>query len=224
MQTYVVEHGAQHIEPGQFALRGSILDVYSYSSELPFRIDFFGDDIDSIRTFEVDTQLSKDKREQVEIVPELAVVEERVSLLSFLPSDAVLVVKDFLYVHDAIGRTYDEGFSAQALKERMEEATEVEQQTILEEMNKEAQLMTASQFMHEASAFHRYPILTPQIEYIMSKATSAFKNDPYVKDYYQTAQENEQRMNGLSDPATPAGQTLPDSLSGHAPLLNVPKP
>ena len=142
-------------EPGQFALRGSILDVYSYSSELPFRIDFFGDDIDSIRTFEVDTQLSKDKREQVEIVPELAVVEEKVSLLSFLPSDATLVVKDFMYVHDAIGRTYDEGFSAQALKERMEEATEVEQHTILEEMNKEAQLMTASQFMHEASAFRR---------------------------------------------------------------------
>ena len=142
-------------EPGQFALRGSILDVYSYSSELPFRIDLFGDDIDSIRTFEVDTQLSKDKREQVEIVPELAVVEEKVSLLSFLPSDAVLVVKDFMYVHDAIERTYDEGFSAQALKERMEEATEVEQHTILEEMNKEAQLMTASQFMHEASAFRR---------------------------------------------------------------------
>ena len=46
-------------EPGQFALRGSILDIYSYSSELPFRIDLFGDDIDSIRTFEVETQLSK---------------------------------------------------------------------------------------------------------------------------------------------------------------------
>ena len=59
-------------EPGQFARRGSILDVFSYSSEYPFRIDFFGDDIDSIRTFEVETQLSRDKRDKVEIVPELA--------------------------------------------------------------------------------------------------------------------------------------------------------
>ena len=56
-------------EPGQFAVRGSIVDVYSYSSEYPFRIDFFGDDIDSIRTFEVQNQLSRDKRQQIEIVP-----------------------------------------------------------------------------------------------------------------------------------------------------------
>ena len=49
-------------EPGQFAVRGSILDVYSYSCEYPFRVDFFGDEIDTIRTFDVENQLSKDKR------------------------------------------------------------------------------------------------------------------------------------------------------------------
>ena len=59
-------------EPGQFALRGSILDVYSFSSEYPFRIDFFGDDIDSIRTFEVEDQLSRDRQSQISIVPELS--------------------------------------------------------------------------------------------------------------------------------------------------------
>ncbi len=53
-------------------------------------------------------------------------------------------------------------------------------------------------FMIFTSQF-RYPVLTPQIEDIMSKATDKFKNDPYVRDYYQTAQENEQRMNGLDD-------------------------
>lgn len=88
-------------EPGQFALRGSILDVYSFSSENPFRIDFFGDDIDSIRTFEVDTQLSQDRRERVSIVPEMAEGdEERVSFFSFLPTDTLLVAKDLLYVRD----------------------------------------------------------------------------------------------------------------------------
>ena len=145
-------------EPGQFALRGSILDVYSYSSEQPFRIDFFGDDIDSIRTFEVDTQLSKDKRDQVEIVPELAMAEEKVSFLSFLPGDTLLVAKDFLYVHDAIGRIYEEGFSSQALKERLEGATEVEQRAITQEMSKEAQLTTAAQFAREAGAFSHIEI------------------------------------------------------------------
>ena len=75
---------------------------------------------------------------------------------------------------------------------------------------------------------YRYPILTPQIEYIMSKATKSFKNDPYVKEYYQMAQENEKRMNGLSDVAgsqveQPRLQT--DSLVTQpvTPLTNVPQ-
>ena len=143
-------------EPGQFALRGSILDVYSYSSEYPFRIDMFGDDIDSIRTFEVDTQLSRDRREQVEIVPELAVTQEqKVSFLSFVPADTLLVVRDFLYVRETIDRIYEEGFSTQALTERMEGATEQEQQAIMNEMRKEVQLMTGSRFLNEAVALRR---------------------------------------------------------------------
>ena len=145
-------------EPGQFALRGSILDVYSFSSELPYRIDFFGDDIDSIRTFEVDTQLSKDRCEQVEIVSELAVAEEKVSFVSFLPDDTLLVAKDYLYVYDAIDRTYEEGFSQQALKERMEGATEQEQRAIMLEMTKETQLISGSRFSREAAAFRRIEI------------------------------------------------------------------
>ena len=143
-------------EPGQFALRGSILDVYSYSSELPFRIDLFGDDIDSIRTFEVDTQLSKDKCEQIDIVPELGVVEDnKVSFLSFLPENSLLVVKDFLYVRDAVERTYQEGFSQQAMTERLESATEQEQQDIMREMRRELQLISGPQFGREAVAFRR---------------------------------------------------------------------
>ena len=142
-------------EPGQFALRGSILDVYSYSGELPFRIDFFGDDVDTIRTFEVDTQLSKDRLQQVTIVPELATSEERVPFLSFLPQDSLLVVKDFLYVRDAIDRIYQEGFSDQALRERLESATEQEQHAIRQEMRKESQIISGQQFTRDAIAFRR---------------------------------------------------------------------
>ncbi|MBQ2447006.1 MAG: transcription-repair coupling factor, partial [Bacteroidales bacterium] len=57
-------------EPGQFALRGSLIDVYSWSNELPYRIDFFGDEIESIRSFEVETQLSKEMFEEIRIIPE----------------------------------------------------------------------------------------------------------------------------------------------------------
>ena len=146
-------------EPGQFALRGSILDVYSYSSEFPYRIDLFGDDIDSIRTFEVETQLSKDKCEQVEIVPELGLTEtEKIPFLSFLPDTTTLVAKDFLYVHDAIDRTYQDGFSQQALTERLEGATEMEEQAIRMEMKKEVQLISGQTFARDMVGFRRIEI------------------------------------------------------------------
>ncbi len=153
-------------EPGQFALRGSILDIYSFSSELPFRIDLFGDDIDSIRTFEVDTQLSKSMREQVEIVPELSVVEEKMPLLSFLADDVLLVAKDFQYVQDVVERTYQEGFSQQALTERLESATEMEEKEVRMEMQREMQLVSGAQFSSDIQRFRRvemgnHPSFTP---------------------------------------------------------------
>jgi len=142
-------------EPGQFALRGSILDVYSFSCEYPYRIDFFGDDIDSIRTFEVEDQLSKEQRGKVEIVPELATSEDKVPFLSFVPKEVVLVTKDYLYVRDAIDRAYQEGFSSQARMEQMEGATEMEQREIERQMQKESQLITGTQFMSDAEQFRR---------------------------------------------------------------------
>lgn len=143
-------------EPGQFALRGSILDVYSYSCEYPYRLDFFGDEIDSIRTFEVEDQLSKDRRDRVEIVPELATMtENKVSFLSFIPEDVILVTKDFLYVREAVDRAYREGFSDQARMEQLEGATEMERREIECRMRKESLLITGAQFMSDAEAFRR---------------------------------------------------------------------
>ena len=141
-------------EPGQFARRGSILDVFSFSSEYPFRIDFFGDEIDTIRTFEVENQLSKDKCDNVTIVPELSQSnEERIPILQFLPKDTFLCMKDFTYVCDIINKVYEEGFSKQALVEMTAGATEMECQEIMNRMRSEIQLVTASTFMRDALDF-----------------------------------------------------------------------
>ena len=141
-------------EPGQFARRGSILDVFSFSSEYPFRIDFFGDEIDTIRTFEVENQLSKDKCDNVTIVPELSQGnEERIPILQFLPKDTFLCVKDFTYVCDIINKVYEEGFSQQALVEMTAGATEMECQEIMNRMRSDIQLVTASTFMRDALDF-----------------------------------------------------------------------
>ena len=103
-------------EPGQFATRGSILDVFSFASEYPYRIDFFGDEIDSIRTFEVESQLSKEKKSAVNIVPELTGVSgDSVTFLDFLPSQALLCVKDLLWVRERIQSIHDEVLSSQAI-------------------------------------------------------------------------------------------------------------
>ena len=143
-------------EPGQFAIRGSILDIYSFSHELPYRIDFFGDDIDTIRTFEVESQLSKERKDSIEIVPELSsLVDDKIPFLSFLPKNTVLVAKDFRFISDTIARIYDEGFSKQALAERLEDKTEQEQQTIRKEMERERQLCTATEFIRAAELFKR---------------------------------------------------------------------
>ena len=154
------DYGFQEVdyvyEPGQFAVRGSILDVYSFSCEYPYRIDFFGREIDTIRTFEVQDQLSKDKQSDIEIVPELATsATEKISFLKFLPSDTVLVAKDFAYIHDVIERVYAEGFSRQAVTERLEGATEMEQKQIMSELNKEKSLITPYQFTEDAATFRR---------------------------------------------------------------------
>ena len=152
------EYGFQEVdyvyEPGQYSVRGSILDVYSFSCENPFRIDFFGREIDTIRTFEVQDQLSKDKLNEIEIVPELATLTtERVSFLNFLPSNSVMVYKDFAYIRDIIAHVYDEGYSKQAITEQLEGATEIEQKQIIDELNKEKTLLSPSQFAQQAATF-----------------------------------------------------------------------
>lgn len=149
-------------EPGQFAVRCSILDVYSYSSEYPFRIDFFGDEIDTLRTFEVETQLSLQKRKQVEIVPELAQAdhEQLTSFLHLLPEETLIVTKDLHYVADRIGKIFDEGFSKSAQTEQMEGKSEVEQEAIRQQMLAETKLIGRGKFLTDALGFRRIETAT----------------------------------------------------------------
>ena len=216
-------------EPGQFALRGSILDIYSYSSELPFRVDLFGDDIDSIRTFEVETQLSKDKLQQVTIVPELSMTEEKMSFLSFVPKETLLVFKDFLYVRDAIDRIYQEGFSEQAMTERLEGATEQEQHEIMLQMRKESQLISGAQFSRDAVDFRRIemghrPSGLPDatISFHISPQPQFHKNfdllqqslEQYLADGYQLCilADSKKQLERLRDIFAEKGSVLFDSV------------
>jgi transcription-repair coupling factor (superfamily II helicase) len=89
-------------EPGEFSLRGGILDVFSFSNDEPYRIEFFGNEIDSIRIFDVETQLSKDKIKKISIIPNVEnkqSAENRESFLKYLSSKTVVFAQnlDLLY-------------------------------------------------------------------------------------------------------------------------------
>lgn len=82
-------------EPGQFAVRGSIVDVYSFSSDTPYRIDFFGDEVDSIRTFDIQQQTSVERKQSVTVIPEMSAPEDNmVPLTAYLPEGSTLVYKE----------------------------------------------------------------------------------------------------------------------------------
>lgn len=103
-------------EPGQYAVRGSILDVFSFSCEYPYRIDFWDDEIESIRTFDVVNQLSKDKLDSVTLVPEFENTSQScVSFLDFIPKETIIVTKDRTWIKEKIKSVSNEAYSHQAI-------------------------------------------------------------------------------------------------------------
>ena len=92
-------------EPGQFAVRGGILDIYSFGNEKPYRIELFGNEVDSIRIFDPETQLSERKLLQVNIIPNVETqfeTGEKISLLEFLPANTVVWTEDWNFIKEKI--------------------------------------------------------------------------------------------------------------------------
>ena len=147
-------------EPGEYALRGSILDVFSFSSELPFRIDFFGDEVETIRTFEVQSQLSKQLCVEAHIVPhveEQSSAAELVPFIDFLPPATRLVVRNFGFLTAAVQKVYDEGFARQAVAE-MEASSEMEAAELEARFSAAAQLVSGSRLERELAPLQRFEL------------------------------------------------------------------
>ena len=153
LRSYGFEFVDYVYEPGQFAVRGSIVDVFSFSSEYPFRVDFFGDEVDSIRLFEVESQLSKEKKEEVVIVPDLSRSLEKggtgglVSFLHFLPAQTVLAMHDLLWLQERVQAVHDESLSTQAVAARQAEEND--------SISLEGKLIDGSEFTAQVLEFRR---------------------------------------------------------------------
>lgn len=186
-------------EPGQYAIRGSIIDVYSFSSEYPYRIDFFGNEVDSIRTFEVESQLSREKKESISIVPELTSgVSTEVSFLDFIPSDTIIGTKDFLWLRERIQAVYEEAVSPQAII--AQEASESGY------AHMEQKLVDGSEFTARALDFRRIefghkPTGTPQttVQFSCSVQPIFHKNFDLVSSSLHSYLEQKYTIYILSD-------------------------
>jgi transcription-repair coupling factor (superfamily II helicase) len=89
-------------EPGQFAVRGGIVDIFSFSDNKPYRVDFFGDEVESLRTFSIDTQLSEDRLSFIDVVPNLknaALSDAKESIFSFVPSQTIFWIQELDFLH-----------------------------------------------------------------------------------------------------------------------------
>lgn len=110
LQTYDFEKADFVYEAGQFAVRGGIIDVFSYAHDLPYRIELFGDEVDSIRTFDPVSQLSEESVKQINIIPNIQtrlLEEVRQSFLSFLPRNTKFWFKDYQQTIDTIDAYFD---------------------------------------------------------------------------------------------------------------------
>jgi len=103
-------------EPGQYAVRGSIIDVFSYAADKPFRIDFFGNDIESVRSFSTDDQLSVNRLKEISIVPniqDITIEKTHENITEFIPLSSILWLDNFSFIKDKIDTIYNSSWTTE---------------------------------------------------------------------------------------------------------------
>ena len=112
------------VEPGQFAIRGGLVDVFSFANDYPYRIEFFGDEVDSIRSFNIADQLSIEQLKQIVLLPnmqERAFIEDREAILQYLPDTTTVWLTDMAFFATQVDKEYDRAVEA---FEKMQEQDE----------------------------------------------------------------------------------------------------
>jgi transcription-repair coupling factor (superfamily II helicase) len=148
-------------EPGQFAIRGGILDIYSFGNDKPYRIELYGNDVDSIRIVDPETQLSERKLLQVSIIPNVDTQfeeEERVGLFDFLPDNTIVWMEDFAVVRERLTECEEELDQFLRLKEQglIKKIDEGEDDRSLKKEASAGDFITAVEF--ENKIFNRHAV------------------------------------------------------------------
>ena len=152
--TYDFEKTDFVYEPGQFSVRGGIIDIYSYANDLPYRIELFGDELESIRTFDPENQLSNSSLREINIIPNVQtrlLEEQRQSFLEFIPKNTKVWIKDLEMMYDVIAKNFHK--------------TESAFQKILAHSNDTQIVLKPSDLFEDESSFHNNLSNFPIIEF-----------------------------------------------------------
>ena len=200
----LTELGFEHVDfvyqPGQYAVRGSIVDIYSYSHDIPYRLDFFGDEIDSIREFDIEDQLSKSRVENAEIVgSQPSAVSSQTSIIDYLSDDMVWVSNEWSMVKFKL-----KGLEGERMSGLVDERTTIE-------LSDKSSFPTFSRISFETQPqplFHKqFDILTDDIRKHREEGYQIYILADQQKQLDRLAAILEglvdERMRGLEDSANP---------------------
>ena len=165
------------VEPGQFAIRGGLVDVFSFANDYPYRIEFFGDEVDSIRSFNIADQLSIEQLKQIVLLPnmqERAFIEEREAILQYLPETTTVWLTDMAFFATQIDKEYDRAVEA---FEKMQEQDEEVKALKPGQLFSKSEELLASLTKHATVEFGVSSKLVPSSPIDSSQPTSPSWND-----------------------------------------------
>ena len=154
------------VEPGQFAIRGGLIDVYSFANDNPYRIEFFGDEVDSIRSFDIASQLSIERLSNIVLLPNMqqqAFIEERESILEYLPKITTVWIEEM-------------GFFATQIDKEYERAVEAWEKMAGQETDEGKQMTAPGKLFAKSEELVKALEAHPTIEFVNNSTTQQLNN------------------------------------------------
>jgi transcription-repair coupling factor (superfamily II helicase) len=211
-------------EPGQYATRGSILDVFSFSNELPYRIDFFGDEVETIRNFEVESQLSKEKFSEIRIVPEFGKNKHKnASLFDSLPSETIIGIEDIRWIESRVESINNDDLSIDLSNEELVKAELLSKKEFLQSIKPFTHLRFDTKLLDTPDAVLQFQI-TPQPLFqknfdLITDSLTHFLQNGYTLYILSDSEKQHQRLRTIFDDRgdnilfTPINKTLHEGFS-----------
>ncbi len=211
-------------EPGQYATRGSILDVFSFSNELPYRIDFFGDEVETIRSFDVESQLSEEKFSEIRIVPELGKSKHKnASLFDALPPETIIGIEDIRWIESRVESIYNDEPSIDLSNEELVKADLLTKKEFLLSLKPFTHLRFDTKLLDTPDAALQFQT-TPQPLFqknfdLISDSLNHFLQNNYTLYILSDSEKQQQRLRtifhdrGDNIPFTPINKTLHEGFS-----------